>query len=91
MSKRVPTGWSSRSADNGCGMTDDVKEHLFEPFFTRRRDGTGTGTRIVDHVANRQRTRRVTAGSIAGPRPRLHVPARAAGRSRASLFLDPAP
>ena len=29
--------------DNGCGMTEDVMQHLFEPFFTRRRDGTGTG------------------------------------------------
>jgi len=30
-------------SDNGCGMTEHVKRHLFEPFFTRRRDGQGTG------------------------------------------------
>jgi signal transduction histidine kinase len=29
--------------DDGCGMTEDVINHLFEPFFTRRRDGRGTG------------------------------------------------
>jgi two-component system NtrC family sensor kinase len=29
--------------DNGYGMTDDVIQHLFEPFFTRRRSGQGTG------------------------------------------------
>lgn len=29
--------------DNGCGMTPEVQKHLFEPFFTRRRDGQGTG------------------------------------------------
>ena len=29
--------------DNGCGMTDEVRQHLFEPFFTRRRTGQGIG------------------------------------------------
>jgi signal transduction histidine kinase len=30
-------------SDDGCGMTAEVLEHLFEPFFTRRRNGQGTG------------------------------------------------
>lgn len=30
-------------ADNGCGMTEEVLKHLYEPFFTRRRGGQGTG------------------------------------------------
>ena len=32
-----------RVTDDGCGMTSEVQKHLFEPFFTRRRDGQGTG------------------------------------------------
>lgn len=29
--------------DTGCGMTTDVLENIFEPFFTRSRSGKGTG------------------------------------------------
>jgi signal transduction histidine kinase len=29
--------------DNGCGMTDEVLKHLFEPFYTSRRTGQGIG------------------------------------------------
>ncbi|HEX5105254.1 MAG TPA: HAMP domain-containing sensor histidine kinase, partial [Pirellulaceae bacterium] len=29
--------------DDGCGMSPEVLRHLFEPFFTRKRDGSGTG------------------------------------------------
>ena len=37
-------GWARLTvSDNGCGMTEEVKTHLFDPFFTRRRDGQGTG------------------------------------------------
>jgi signal transduction histidine kinase len=45
-----------RVVDDGCGMTEETREHLFEPFFTRRRDGQGTGLGlsiayriVVDH------------------------------------------
>src|SRR5262249_24473543 len=30
-------------ADDGCGMDADVLENIFEPFFTKRREGKGTG------------------------------------------------
>jgi signal transduction histidine kinase len=32
-----------RIADNGLGMTEEVKDHLFDPFFTTKPVGKGTG------------------------------------------------
>src|SRR5580698_9936169 len=32
-----------RVSDTGTGMTADVIQHAFEPFYTTKRDGTGTG------------------------------------------------
>ena len=58
-------------ADNGCGMSPDVLENIFEPFFTKRRDGKGTGPGPVDHAPDRQ------------PAPRRDHGRRARARARA--------
>lgn len=64
--------------DNGCGMTPEVQEHLFEPFFTRRRDGRGTGlglpicSRIIaDHGG---RIIVSSPGENLGARFEVHIP-----------------
>ena len=36
-------GVSIRVIDNGCGMSDDVRKRIFEPFYTTKPVGKGTG------------------------------------------------
>lgn len=64
--------------DDGCGMSDEVRKHLFEPFFTRRRGGQGTGLglsityRIVEeHDGNIEAT---SAGAGCGSRFVVSLP-----------------
>ena len=40
--------------DTGTGMTDDVRAHMFEPYFTTKEPGKGTGLRPGDRVRHRQ-------------------------------------
>ena len=64
--------------DDGCGMTPEVLENLFEPFFTRRKDGKGTGLgmsishRIVtDHGGTIEA---FSDGPGCGSKFRIHLP-----------------
>ncbi|WP_345682658.1 sensor histidine kinase [Novipirellula caenicola] len=67
--------------DNGCGMSPDVLKHLFEPFFTRRRDGTGTGLGLsITYRIVSQHGGSLTAhsdGEGRGSRMEVSLPARA--------------
>lgn len=44
-----------RVSDNGCGMTDEVRQRLFEPYFTTRHDGHGLGLAFVLNVVKAHR------------------------------------
>ena len=77
-------------ADNGTGMTADVRAHLFEPFFTTKPPGQGTGLglytvyRIIrqngGHITADTELKKGTTFSLILPRielpcPPLEVPA----------------
>ncbi len=53
--------------DNGCGMTSEVLENIFEPFFTKSRTGKGTGLGLsISHRIITQHGGEIEAQS-AGP------------------------
>ncbi len=39
-----------RIEDNGCGMDENTLQHLFDPFYTTKMDGTGLGLAVVRSV-----------------------------------------
>jgi signal transduction histidine kinase len=67
--------------DNGCGMTQEVQDNLFEPFFTQRRDGggTGLGLSITDRIVkDHEGTIEVSSDGIGhGSLFRVRLPRRA--------------
>src|SRR5205814_7312276 len=85
LSAHVPTRGVVRLeiADNGCGMTREVKLRLFEPYFSTKKDGTGLGLAIVSAIiADHQAYIRVQDNQPRGSRFIVHFPLR--GRSEAA-------
>ena len=57
--------------DNGCGMSPDVLENIFEPFFTKRRVGKGTGLGLsITHRIVSQHHGEIMASSAGRARAR---------------------
>ena len=44
-------GWAIAVSDRGPGLTPDVMKHLFTPFFSTRKDGTGLGLAVANQIA----------------------------------------
>jgi len=54
---KIQTGYDSNRqvvrlevSDDGRGISDEDKGHLFEPYFSTRRTGTGLGLTIVNAI-----------------------------------------
>ncbi|WP_027583346.1 PAS domain S-box protein [Bradyrhizobium sp. Ai1a-2] len=62
-------------ADNGCGMSLDVRRRAFDPFFTTRRDqgGTGLGLHIVYSIVTTRLGGRLDLDSEPGGGTRIQM------------------
>ncbi len=64
-------------ADNGCGIPHEVKDRLFEPYFSTKKEGTGLGLAIVATVvADHQAFIRVRDNQPRGSRFIIELPGR---------------
>ena len=62
-------------SDNGPGVPENLREKIFEPFFTQRADGTGLGLAIVKQtIHEHQGTIEVGTSSSGGARFTIHLP-----------------
>ncbi len=64
-------------ADNGSGLAADVKERIFEPYFSTKKNGTGLGLTIVNQIIEDHRGYiRVRPNEPRGTRFTIELPAR---------------
>jgi len=71
--------------DNGAGVPEDVRPHVFESFFSTKDDGLGLGLAIVRSIVERQGGRiRVSGCSLGGAEFSVYLPTRSDAHVAAS-------
>jgi len=48
--QETTTGARLSIVDSGCGISDEIKHHLFTPFFTTKESGQGIGLMLIDEI-----------------------------------------
>ncbi len=64
-------------SDNGCGMTENVRNHIFEPFFTTKDKGQGTGLGLAitkNHIEEHRGSLEVSSSAGKGTVFRIKLP-----------------
>lgn len=60
--------------DNGCGMPAEVRDHMFDPFYSSRRSGKGTGLGLsICHGIVEQHRGEIGVESEPGKGTRIHL------------------
>jgi signal transduction histidine kinase len=60
--------------DSGAGVSEEMRDRLFEPFATARSEGTGLGLAIVREIARAHRGEARLAHTGRGARFEIEVP-----------------
>ena len=72
-------------SDNGCGMDETTLQHLFDPFYTTKMDGTGLGLAVVRSVIESHQGRiEVQSTPGQGSRFDIHLPSQQASTTQLS-------
>jgi signal transduction histidine kinase len=63
-------------ADEGEGMTEPVRKHAFDPFFTRKKDGVGLGLPFAQKIVEMHRGKiEIESEPAKGTRVHIYLPA----------------
>ncbi|HEY4716067.1 MAG TPA: ATP-binding protein [bacterium] len=69
-------------ADTGCGVSKDIKPHLFEPYFSSRKGGMGLGLAIVHSIVREHNGRiRIEDNSPVGAKFIVELPRHREGKN----------